>query len=35
MSLDLHAAGIETDESMGDGAREHPTQVRVPMLTCL
>ena len=35
MSLDLHAAGVEADEGMSDGAREHPTQVRVPRLTCL
>ena len=33
--LDLDAAGVEADERVGDGAREHPTHARVPMLTCL
>ena len=28
--LDLDAAGVEADERMGDGAREHSSQTRLP-----
>jgi hypothetical protein len=35
VGLDLDAAGIEADERMRDGAREHPTQARLPERRCL
>ena len=33
--LDLDAAGVEADERMRDGAREHSSQARLPLRTCL
>jgi hypothetical protein len=30
VGLDLDAAGIEADERMRDGAREHSSQARLP-----
>ena len=33
--LDLDAASLESDERMGDGAREHPLHARHEKLTCL
>jgi hypothetical protein len=33
--LDLDATGLESDERMRDGAREHPLDARQEMLTCL
>ena len=35
VGLDLDATGVETDERMRDGAREHSTQARLPERTCL
>lgn len=34
MRLDFDAAGLEADQRMGDGAREHPLHGRVPGVTC-
>jgi hypothetical protein len=33
--LHLDATGFETDERMRDGAREHSTQARLRIRTCL
>ena len=33
VGLDLDATGVETDERMRDGAREHPTHARLPRRT--
>ena len=35
VSLDLDATGLESDERMREGAREHPLHARHQRLTCL
>ena len=35
MGFHLVATGVEADERVRDGAREHPLHGRVPGLTCL